>query len=236
MQIGQHAGHGGGADVDGCAEHGRGIIGGGDAHQAENIATKQAAAAHGEVVLAQRAGQMDHYAVGDDDFRNIVQRCQKRARQALVIRHGVAQVRHIHGDDLGNKIVGEADARSADAFLGAGEDGDLGIGFQIGRLHAGFVGRGNVGHLDLHIAGHAAVASQPPARRIVLIGDMAGLRRFQISGNQPYAAFAAAAVAGAGCVDGDVRLARHLQQIFIFGSVYGFVIAAVAVKANLKHK
>ena len=60
---------------------------------------------------------------------------------------------------------------------------------------------------------HLGRARQPPAFGVLLVRDVAGLRRFQLSGNQPDLALAAGAVARAGRVDGDVRAAGRLQKI-----------------------
>ena len=177
---------------------------------------------------------MHQHAVGDGHELHLQLRHQ-RALQALVVGHGVVQRGRVHGDHGADEVVGKADAGFADALLGVVEDAHLLAGAQIGGLHAGFVGRGDVGNLHDHVGDDAAVAGQPPTGGVVLLGDVAGAGGIQLALHEAHLALAAGAVAGAGRVDGDVGLARDLEQVFILSGEDLTVLALFKTEAYLIH-
>ena len=177
---------------------------------------------------------MNEHAVGNAHLVHIQLRAQ-RAGEALVVGHGVVQTGRIQGDGGAQVAVDEADVRIFHAGLGLVEDAHLFAGAQIGGLHAGFIGGGDVRHFNDHIAQNAAVAGQTPTLGVFLIGYMAGFWGFQFALDQTDAALAAGAVAGTGSVDGDIRLAGDFQQVFLFSGKDFPVVAVLEAEDDFQH-
>ena len=137
-----------------------------------------------------------------------------RPEQPLIVGHGVVQGGGGEGQGKEGQIAGEVDAGGEHLGPQPLKNGDLLRGVQIGHLHAAAVGGGDIGHLNYRVAGDRGAAGQPPAVGVLLLGDVAAGGRVHLPLNQADPALAAAAVAGAGGVDGHVGLPGQLQEVF----------------------
>ena len=141
-QIGQHHGDRGGADVDGAADN-HGVLRSANLHAAEGIVQKFALHAHVEAIFPQDMRQLHHDAEGNFHFFH-AQRFLQRPGQALVVGHGVVQARLGHGQVNRTEPIGKVNAALLQLALAGVENGDLLGAAQIGGLHPGLIGAGNI--------------------------------------------------------------------------------------------
>ena len=214
LQVEQHRGNGGRADVDSKAAHGRVVILPGhvvDGECAVFLFTKDA---HLPFRIAQRLGQAAHGIERQLDSLT-AGRLLQRPGQALVVRHGILQCR------LGKRqidravVVVQTDAGLLHTLEQLLKNGNLLTGGEICGLHTAAVGGGDVRHLHRHVRAGIGAAGEPPAVGIFLIGNVGGLQALHFTGDQLHAALAAGAVAGAGRIDGDIGFSCRLQQRFL---------------------
>ena len=233
-QIGQYHGDRGGADIDGTADD-IGVLRGADLHAAEGIAQKFALHAHVEAVFPQNVGQLHHDAEGNLHLL-YAQRFLKRPCQALVVGHGVVQTWLGHGHDHRPELIGKVNAALFQLALAGVKNGDLLWAAQIGGLHPGLVGAGDVRNKHGAVADDLRAAAQAPAFGIFFVGNMAAGVGFQFSLHQLDAALAAGAVAGAGSVDCHIGTASQLQKVIADVAIDGNGLAAFDLKYDFWHK
>ena len=116
--------------------------------------------------------------IGELDLRAAVKRVLRGKRQPLGVRHGIVQRGLRELKNRGNEIAADVYARLADVLLKLIERRNLFAGRKVGGLHAALVGRGNVRHLHNNVRRGFARAAEPPARGIVLLGNM--VRRHRV--------------------------------------------------------
>ena len=158
-------------------------------------------------------GQPDHDGVGDFDFFHPGGGLNGPG-EPLVIGHGVLQGGNVHNKVQCPVFVFKNDAAGAHGLLGLGEDGNFFRGAQVGGLHPGLIGGGDVRHQHGHVLDDPAGAAQPPAVGKFFVADVQGFGAFHRALHQLDPAFAAGAVAGAGSVNGYVGPAGQFQEIF----------------------
>ena len=160
LQIRQHHGHGGGTNVNRTAHQG-GILRGTNMHTPEGIAVVNTFDADMEIVCPEGGGQTLHHMVGHLDVLHLNDGLHA-PDQPLHIGHGVLRGGLAHDHIQSQKIVIEADAAFFQSVLAVLEDGDLLGAGQVGSLHPGLIGRGNVRHQHGAVGENLTVAAQPP--------------------------------------------------------------------------
>ena len=204
-------------------------------HTAEGIAQKFALHAHVEAVFPQNVGQLHHDAEGNLHLL-YAQRFLKRPCQALVVGHGVVQTRLGHGHDHRPELIGKVNAALFQLALAGVKNGDLLRAAQIGGLHPGLVGAGDVRNEHGAVADDLRAAAQAPAFGIFFVGNMAAGVGFQLSLHQLDAALAAGTVTGAGSVDCHIGTASQLQKVIADVAIDGNGLAAFDLKYDFWHK
>ena len=210
-QVRQDHGDGGGADVDGAANDGR-ILRAADLHALEGIASHLTLDTDLEPMLPKSRCQLRHDEEGNLHLLHS-QRFLKGPAQALVVGHGIVQGRLLQRNGDGTEVVGKADAALLQLRLALLKNGHLLGTAEVGSLHAGLVGAGNVRDKNRAVALDLTAAGQPPALGVFLVGDVTAPGRLQLSLHQLHTALATGAVAGARRVNGHIGPPRQLQKI-----------------------
>ena len=236
LQVHQHPGQGGSAQIQGEAHQGVGVALGQHIPDEDAVHVPADDALDLKRALPQHPAQVLEHGVGHHNGALVHPRGGlHRPDDPLVVGHGVLQGGRVELQGQEAQIAAEADARLLQLASQVLKDGDLLRGGEVRHLHAAAVGRGDVGHLDLRVAADLGQAGQPPAGGVLLAGDVAVDGGVQIAGDQPDPAFAAHAVAGAGRVDGHVGLPGHVQQLLPRIGVDGDRLPGFKAEYNGKH-
>ena len=237
LQVYQHARQGGGAHVQREAHQGIGAVPG------EHVPHEDAAAVTGndaldlEIALPQYLAQVFQHRVGQHDVALVYAGGGlHRPEEPLVVGHGVVQRGLVQLQGQEGQVAAKGHARVLQLLAEVLKNGDLLRGAEVGHLHPGAVSGGDVGYLDLRVAGDGGQAGQPPAGIVLLLGDVAVDGGVQAAGGQPDPAFAAHAVAGTGGVDGHVGLPGHVQELFAGVGVDGHRGTGFETEGNGKHR
>ena len=190
-----------------------------------------------ELTLTQDPAQIPEYRIGQDDvLLGVAGGLLHSPEEPLVVRHGVVQGGFGELQRQEAQITAEGDAGVHQLLMELLKDGDLLRGAEIRHLHTAAVGGGDVRHLDDRVAADLGHTGKPPARGVLLRGDVAVDRGVQIAGGQPDPALAAHAVAGAGGINGHVGLPGHVEKLLscVGGDNHG--VAAFYHECNGKHR
>ena len=237
LQVHQHTGQGGGAQVQGEARQGRGAVLGEHIPDEDAVLVPGDDALDGKGAVPKDPAQVPQDAVGQDDAALVHPGSGLNGPQeALVVGHGVIQGGLAEGEGQEVQVTAEGDARRLQLGAQILKDGDLLRGGEVRHLHAAPVGAGDIGDLDLRVAHHGGQAGQTPPGGVLLLGDVAVDGGVQGPGGQAHPALAAHAVAGTGGVDGHVGLPGHVQELFSGVGVDGYALAALKAEGDGKHR
>ena len=233
-QIRQHHGHGGGTDIDGAADN-IGVVRGADLHTLEGIPLLFALDADAEIVLPEGMGQLHHHREGNAHMLH-AQCILDGPGQPLVVRHGILQGGLCQRQHLSQAGIFEVNAAVLQVLLALVKNRHFLGAAQVGGLHPGLVGAGNVRHENGAVGNDLGGAGQPPALLVLVIADMPGGHGFQLALHQLDTALTAGAVAGAGCVNGHIGAASQLQKVVADIALDGNRLAAFDLEYDLWHK